>query len=396
MKIDFPRYTERLGVISIHSIQKIYELDSGNSKGFQDSHQTVRAFDYEEISSHLRNLAIVVLIKGEKLKLLEGVLSGIPNECLVIIVSNSPRTPVDRFMMEVEMIRQYSRFVDKKIIIVHQKDSFLATFFKNKGYESILDPDFNIRDGKAEGMVIGVILAKIYNKDMVGFIDSDNYVPGAVNEYVKIFAAGFGMSTTPYCNVRISWVYKPKIRDNSLQFAKWGRISEVTNRHLNTFLSYITGFESEVIKTGNSGEHAFSMPLAERLHFSTGYSVEPYEFIDIFEKFGGLRPSSYPEVMEKGVEIFQIETRNPHFHEDRGSEHLQEMLRASLGSICSSQICPKVLSEELHEQLRSLGSPPDNDCTKGIRMEPVKTIEIGNLAEEIKKNSNTFYSAGIK
>jgi mannosyl-3-phosphoglycerate synthase len=52
----------------------------------------VRAFDYEEISSHLRNLAVVVLIKGEKLKLLEGVLSGIPNECLVIIVSNSPRT----------------------------------------------------------------------------------------------------------------------------------------------------------------------------------------------------------------------------------------------------------------------------------------------------------------
>jgi len=30
------------------------------------------------------------------------------------------------------------------------------------------------------------------------------------------------------------------------------------------------------------------------------------------------------------------------------------------------------------------------------RMEPVKTIETGNLAEEIKKNSNTFYSAGIK
>lgn len=394
MKIDFPRYTERFGVISIHSVQKIYELDSGSSKGFQDSHQTVRAFDYEEISSHLRNLAVVVLIKGEKLKLLEGVLSGIPNECLVIIVSNSPRTPVDRFMMEVEMVRQYSRFVDKKMIIIHQKDPFLAAFFKNKGYESILDTDLNIRDGKAEGMVIGVILAKIYNKDLVGFIDSDNYVPGAVNEYVKIFAAGFGMSTTPYCNVRVSWVYKPKIRDNSLQFAKWGRISEVTNKHLNTFLSYITGFETEVIKTGNSGEHAFSMPLAERLHFSAGYSVEPYEFIDIFEKFGGLGPSGYPEVMEKGVEIFQIETRNPHFHEDRGSEHLQEMLRASLGSICSSQICPKALSEELHEQIRNLGSPQDN-CT-GTKMEPVKTIETENLAEEIKKNSNTFYSAGIK
>ena len=32
----------------------------------------------------------MIPIKNEKLKLLEWVLSGIPNECLVITVSNSP------------------------------------------------------------------------------------------------------------------------------------------------------------------------------------------------------------------------------------------------------------------------------------------------------------------
>ncbi len=399
MKIDFPRYTERLGVVSIHSVQKIYELDSGKSKGFQNSHQTVRAFDYDEISNILHDLAIVVPIKGDKLKLLEGVLSGIPNECLVIVVSNSPRTPIDRFMMEVEMIRQYSRFVDKKVIIVHQKDSGLADFFKKTGYDSILDLDGNIRDGKAEGMVIGLILAKVYHKDYVGFIDSDNYIPGAVNEYVKIFAAGFGMSSTPYCNIRISWVYKPKIKDNSLQFAKWGRISEVTNKHLNTFLSYITGFETEIIRTGNSGEHALSMPLAERMHFSSGYSVEPYEYIDIFEKFGGLLPSDYPEVMEKGVEILQIETRNPHFHEDRGSVHLQEMLRTSLSCIYNSQICPPPLTRELGEQLEKLGSESTGKKNKGIihkesKMEPIKGFPVDDLADDLKRNSITFYKYG--
>ncbi|TLY10192.1 MAG: mannosyl-3-phosphoglycerate synthase, partial [Thaumarchaeota archaeon] len=89
MKLDFPRYTERLGAVSIHAVQRIYELDSGKSKGFQSSHQTVRKFDYDEISNIMHDLAIVIPIKNEKLKLLEGVLSGIPNECLVIIVSNS-------------------------------------------------------------------------------------------------------------------------------------------------------------------------------------------------------------------------------------------------------------------------------------------------------------------
>jgi hypothetical protein len=35
----------------------------------------------------------MIPIKNEKLKLLEWVLSGIPNECLVITLSNSSRVP---------------------------------------------------------------------------------------------------------------------------------------------------------------------------------------------------------------------------------------------------------------------------------------------------------------
>ena len=125
MKLDFPRYTERLGAVSIHAVQRIYELDSGKSKGFLTSHQTIKKFDYDEISNILHDLAIVIPIKNEKLKLLEGVLSGIPNECLVIIVSNSSRAPVDRFAMEAEAIRQLGRFMDKRVIMLHQQDSGL-------------------------------------------------------------------------------------------------------------------------------------------------------------------------------------------------------------------------------------------------------------------------------
>lgn len=388
MKLDFPRYTERIGSVCIHGIQKIYELDSGRSKPSSDE-GTIKAFDNTEISNTLHELAIILPIKNEKLKLLEGVLSGIPNECLVIIVSNSQRTPIDRFSMEIDMIKQYSRFVnDKKMIILHQKDPQLAEIFKKVKYESILENENEVRNGKAEGMVIGMILAKMYLKQYIGFIDADNYVPGAVNEYVKIFAAGFGMSQTPYTNVRISWSYKPKIRDNALLFAKSGRASEITNKYLNKLISFITGFETEIIKTGNAGEHALSMVLAENLHYSSGYSIETFEYVDILEKFGGLIPSNYPEIIEKGIEIFQIETRNPHFHEDKGIEHLKEMTEDSLLAIYSSKICHEKLSKDIKNHIQAMNNQKKRiNPSKISRLDPISTINIDKFSELVANSS---------
>jgi mannosyl-3-phosphoglycerate synthase len=398
MKLDFPRYTERLGAVSIHGVQRIYELDSGKSKGFLTSHETIKKFDYDEISNILHDMAIVVPVKEEKLKLLEGVLSGIPNECLVIIVSNSPRSPVDRFTMEAETVRQLGRFMDKRMIVMHQRDPALGDIFKKLGYASILASDGNVRSGKAEGMVIGMLIAKMYQKDYVGFIDSDNYVPGAVNEYVKIFAAGFGLSSTPYSNIRVSWVFKPKVRNNSLQFSKWGRVSEVTNKNLNAMLSGVTGFETEVIKTGNSGEHALSMPLAECLHYSSGYSIEPFEIVDIFEKFGGLLPSQYRNAIEKGVEIFQIETRNPHFHEDKGKSHLNEMLEAALATIAASKVCPPDLREVLDDQIAHMSGLKGHKKLDYRRkypiIDPISNIPIDEFAKNLREKVDTFFRYG--
>lgn len=398
MKLDFPRYTERLGAVSIHAVQRIYELDSGKSKGFLTSHQTIKKFDYDEISNLLHDMAIIIPLKEERLKLLEGVLSGIPNECQVIIVSNSQRNPVDRFAMEVETVRQLGRFMDKRIVMIHQRDPAVGEILKKLKYNSILDSTGRVRAGKAEGMVLGLLIAKMYHKDYVGFIDADNYVPGAVNEYVKIFAAGFGMAASPYCNVRISWVFKPKVRNNSLQFSKWGRVSEITNKNLNSLLSSVTGFETDIIKTGNSGEHALSMPLAECLHYSSGYSIEPYEFVDVFEKFGGILPSKYPNVVEKGIEVFQIETRNPHFHEDKGKMHLNHMLEGSLAIIAASNICPADLRRSLREQITQITGDKKQKRTdhraKYPLIAPISTVPIAEFAKGIREKAETFYRLG--
>ena len=375
-------------------------------------------------------MAIVIPVKNEKLSLLEGVLSGIPNECLIIIVSNSERTSngTDRFSMEVEMVKQYSRFADKKIMIIHQKDVGLGNVFKKLGYTCILDSKGRyVRNGKAEGMIIGILLAKTQAKEYVGFIDSDNYFPGAVNEYVKIFAAGFAMANTPYSNIRILWRSKPKIVNNQIRFPRFGRISESSNKYLNALVSHITGADTDIIMTANAGEHALSMRLAESLNYASGYSVEPYEFINMLEKFGEVLPSSISQkssqtqssspsssvststislepheqeqesnmAIQKGVEIFQIESRNPHFHEEKGADHIADMMEDSLLAINNSKICTSgELIKEIRNHLQLLLQVKQKNSNGGMQSNNVGISGI-NAPSNVNGNSDGSNSATV-
>jgi mannosyl-3-phosphoglycerate synthase len=390
MKLDLPRYTERFGAISLHGVQRVYELDSGVNNG-RTASETVQSIGNEEISEIEKKMAIVIPIKGERLKLLEGVLSGIPHDCLTIIVSNSPRQPVDRYKLEKEALEQFNRFVGKNAIILHQKDLGLSEALKQVGHTTIFGPDDIVRNGKAEGMITGMLLAKMAGKDYVGFIDADNYVPGAVNEYVKIFASGIAMSNSPFTMVRISWIYKPKVSESGLYFSKWGRVSEITNQYLNSLVSYYTGFETEVMRTGNSGEHCMSIKLAELLTYSSGFSVEPYEIVNILEEFGGILPTENYEAMDKGVEIMQVETRNPHFHEEKGDDHLKEMFNGSLSCVYNSKICPPKLREKILEDLRGRGILDEGqDLFPLKKINPFKDIDIHQFAKILHEKATSF------
>lgn len=89
MRLDFPpKYTETIGAVEIHSLQKIYEIDSGHTFGAtsQELQSLTVAFDNSTLSKIFQNMAVVIPVKDEKLSLLEGVLSGIPNECLIISI----------------------------------------------------------------------------------------------------------------------------------------------------------------------------------------------------------------------------------------------------------------------------------------------------------------------
>ena len=376
MKLDLPRFTERFGSISLHGVQRVFELDSGLDKGKRVS-ENITGVGNEVISDIESQMAIVIPIKNERLKLLEGVLSGIPHDCMTIIVSNSPRQPVDRYKLEREALQQFNRFANKNALIIHQRDEGLAETLREVEYNDLLGPDNLVRNGKAEGMVLGMLLAKMVNKQYVGFIDGDNYVPGAVNEYVKIFASGIAMSDTPYKMIRVSWIYKPKISESGIYFSKWGRVSEITNQYLNSLISYYTGFETEVMRTGNSGEHCMSLKLAELLNFSSGFSVETYEIVNLLEQFGGILPTENQDAMDKGVEVMQVETRNPHFHEDKGEAHLKEMINGSLGCIYHSKICHPKLQEKILEELKNKSTIDENEIPPILeKINPFKKVDI--------------------
>jgi len=352
MRIELPREVERFGAIRFGGLQKVLELDSGLRREQTPlKGSAIQQIPYEALHEVMREMAIVVPVRSERLKLVEGVLTGIPHPCLIIIVSNSPRTPVDRFSMEKDALRDFCLFVNKHALIIHQKDPILAKAFEMVGYQKILDQEGQIFDGKGEGMLIGMLLAKLAGKKYVGFVDADNYFPGAVEEYIREYAAGFIMNKSPYAKVRIAWNSKPKIAESKIFFHKWGRTSSHTNRLLNRLISAYTGYETEIIKTGNSGEHAMTTDLAMRLDYSGGYSIEPYHIMNLIEKFGGLSVGPDPDVMKHKVQVSQIESRNPHLHEAGDDDHVGGMLYAAMQVIYHSPACSKSVREEVYDEM---------------------------------------------
>ncbi|MEJ2079220.1 MAG: mannosyl-3-phosphoglycerate synthase [Acidobacteriota bacterium] len=356
MRIELPKAVERFGSVRFGELQRVFELDSGLANGANASReQPIRQVPYEELSEIHKRTAIVVPIKGERLKLVEGVLCGIPHPCLIIMVSNSPTRPVDRFHLEADVLRDFCTFTGKHALLVHQKDPILTTAFEQAGYKEILNRQGRIRDGKAEGMLIGTLLASLAGKDYVGFVDADNYFPGAVEEYIREYAAGFAISRSDYSMVRIAWHSKPKIVESKLFFRKWGRTSSRTNEFLNRLISHYTGFDTEVIKTGNAGEHALTMELANTIGYSAGYSIEPNHLIDLLERFGGVIEPPAKSRIKDQVEVYQIESRNPHLHEAGDQEHIREMSYQALSVVYHSRICPPKLKTELRREAVTRG-----------------------------------------
>lgn len=391
MRIESPRSTERFGSVRINEVQKVLQLDSGRPKDLPlQENIAVQKIEEDVLKDSEEKMAIVVPIKDEKLQLFNGVISGIPHECLIIVASNSHRKRVDRLQMERDTVSQFCHFTRRQAMIFHQKDPVIAQALAEAGYNDLLGEDGRVRSGKAEGMVVAVLMAMLAKKQYVGFIDADNYFPGSAWEYARCYASGFSMTKSPYAMVRILWRYKPKV-SGGIYFKKWGRVSEITNRCVNSLISSKTGFETEVIKTGNAGEHAMSLKLAEMLSYASGYAVEPNELVSIFEQLGGVLPINNQAAVKHGVDILQIESLNPHLHEEKGGEHLKDMLLTGLGSVYHSPLCgdeakQTILNELLQQEAIVQGEEP----VKPRIIAPPKSIDLKKFLNVVEEHLDSF------
>lgn len=337
MRITFPTRSERIGAVRIHDTGKIIELDSaGNDLPSEASidHTYVPALTLEAMH---RRLTIVVPVKNERRSTLRGVLAGIPGGCRVVVVSASDADPIDRFMLERETIDEFRSATGRTILHLHQRDATLAAIV-GAAMPELLDDDGLVRRGKGEAMLVGALVADASGSHGVGYIDADNYVPGAVNEYVRIFSATLASAICDHTMGRISWQSKPKVQNDQLVFNRWGRSTTVSNRVLNEVISHYLGEGTRMITTGNAGEHVISMPLARILRFTGSFGAETGQFVDMLEQFGGI--VSPITAVPARVDVFQTETINPHFHEDKGDDHVAAMREISLAAITSSPICP--------------------------------------------------------
>ncbi|KAF2852541.1 glycosyltransferase family 55 protein [Plenodomus tracheiphilus IPT5] len=422
MRLTIGSNSTCFGNVEIHETSQVIELDAGRrtvaiNAGAGAPNPTATstnvAFSQSEIHSIESKLAIIVPCMNEDPSILDGVLHGIPHECFIILVSNSNPS---NFQAERELLTKFCTATERLAVIAHQGNEGLAQAFYTAGMpDLVIDcsgaPTYRIRNGKGEAMIIGTAIAKLIGKKHVGFIDADNLVAGAVHEYCKVYAAGLRhalhsskSSLAPHAMVRIKWNSKPKVQDGKLVFEKSGRCSRVVNKWMNRLSNEIhmsnvengNGTGLDVIETANAGEHAMTLDLAMKLRFATGYAVEPFQLINMWERFGS--PAFTSPVVSRDVQVLQIETRNPHFHDvGKGNEHIEQMQVQGLSAIYHSELASKHLKEELRAYMKD--KFPNAVNNEGVPEQarvypPIGTMNFEVFEAELKKNPDAMRVVG--
>ncbi len=384
MLLEYPRRFENYGAVRIHDLVNVLELDSMNFKGFKG----VYSVSYDTLEDYAYRTAIIVPVKNEDFFTLEGVLSAIPHGSLIIIVSASSRKPVDIYRHEVELARSIHMNTRRGILIVHQRDPTWTHVLSGTKLEDMIGEDGIVRKGKGEGMLLGALIAAALGYEYIGFIDSDNYVPGSAHEYAWIYYAGFSLSEGPYTMVRIKWPFKGKLAAGDMYLRRRGRVSRVTNSVLNYALSIWRRIETDIIRTGNSGEHAMSMKLALKMKWAGGFAIEPYQLVYLLETcYLGLDGGKC-DFLPEGVSIYQIQSRNPHIHAERSDEHIVEMVVKSLASIYYSKLNNERVEERIQGVLRSYGW---NEPLPKLRIYDPRGVDPGRIVSSFLAESPDSY-----
>lgn len=300
--------------------------------------------DLEALHNFLSHTAFVISHKSESIETLLRVLWYIPINSTIIVVTNCPEKERDDLTRALK-----TRLADhRKTYVVHQKDEQIARLFQASNVPQILGTDGKVIDGKGEGMYIGALCAyQLGFPRWLIFYDADNFVPSALLEYTLAMCRLFTSTPLPVHtrdydtlivqretrqpatsdlhNVRICWSSKPDMHNTDWETRIMGRTTRVVSPLFDSLLKEWFGIYDHPISSSNAGEQGMTVETAASLRFSSGFSVETFQLLDLF--FNATTWKTYPQEI-----IFQqYLSKSPHFHEKKDEEHIKKMIAESLG-----------------------------------------------------------------
>ncbi len=288
-----------------------------------------------DLNYFFAHTAFVIAHKNERLETLLGVIWYLPINSPILIVTNCAEA--EREELERGLARHLAQH--RQVYLIHQKDERIARFFAHHGVSTILGHDGRVVNGKGEGMYIGALIASLLGfPEWIVFYDADNFVPNALLEYTlamsKLFLqersaiAQAGEKNLPLHNVRICWSSKPSLGDDALAPGVAGRCTRVVSPLTTTLVEEWFGGQNHPIISSNAGEQGFTMHTMQALRFSSRYSVETFQLLDLLTK---TLPQAIPWQPERVI-LQQYQAQSPHFHEKGDEEHIKQMIAESLGA----------------------------------------------------------------
>lgn len=144
-------------------------------------------------------------------------------------------------------------------------------------------------------------------------------------------------------NVRICWSSKPELKNGHLDTRIVGRCTRVVSPLFNELVEGWFGMHDFDISSSNAGEQGMTVKTALSLRFSSGFSVETLQLIDLLFQAHKRKGSA------GGILLQQYLSKSPHFHEKKGDEHIKKMIEESLGSFFHFEdSLPDNVKHELH------------------------------------------------
>jgi mannosyl-3-phosphoglycerate synthase len=333
--------------------------------------QIIEAVHLSDLDYFMRHAAFVISHKSESLDTLRTVLRFLPAESPLIIVSNCP--PRERAYLRAALDRDLAG--RPAAFLVHQKDERIAHFFRECGVPHILGGDGAVVDGKGEGMYIGALLAALLRQpEWLIYYDADNHAPSALLEYTlamgRLYMAARaassasaadvpvrhdlrGRSAPPALhNIRVCWASKLAYDggDYTPRARVMGRCTQVVAPFCDELLRARQPWTDQPLTTPNAGEQGMTMRTAMTLRFSSGFSVETFQLLDLF--FQGTQRD---DGAQQPVLLQQYMSGSPHFHQKKDDGHIRGMIAESLGSfLVFKRALPPGLAARISSLLRQL------------------------------------------